>query len=269
MSNAQAPVPLRRRFGQVWRAVAAALTFLTVIPLGRRVVLDGRDVANGSLLFPLVGAGLGAVSGTLAWLVGDAGGHRSPVLAAAIGVAVAALLTGFLHMDGLADFADSYGGRSVEDRLRIMRDHSIGSYGSSALILTLLIRVGALSAVAGTTYAISIAVAAGALSRASGAVLSIALPYARPEPGLGSSLTTSGNRVRSVATAFLAVAVAAVALRSALWPSAVTAVFAAVVVVALVGYTARRRLGGVTGDVMGAASELVETACLAVLVVLR
>lgn len=254
---------------QALRAIPAALTFLTVIPVGRRVALDGRDVAGGSLLFPVVGAGLGAVSGTLAWLLGNAGGHPSPLLAAAIGVAAATLLTGFLHQDGLADFADSYGGRTVEDRLRIMRDHSIGSYGSSALILSLAIRVGALSTVAGTTHAISIAVAAGALSRVSGPVLSTVLPYARSTPGMGSSLATSGNRLRSVATVVIAVIIAAVALRSVLWPAAVLAVVVAALVFALVGNTARRRLGGVTGDVMGAASELVETACLAVLAVLR
>lgn len=269
MSDAQSPGRPRHRAGQAVRAAAAALTFLTVIPLGRRVVLDGRDVANGSLLFPLVGAGLGAVSGTLAWLLGNAGGHRSPLLAAAVGVAAAAILTGFLHMDGLADFADGYGGRTVEDRLRIMRDHSIGTYGSSALMLTFVIRVGALSAVAGSTHAISIAAAAGALSRASGSILSIALPYARPEPGHGSALTSSDNRVRSGAAVLLAMVIATLCLRSSLWPGVVTAFLAAAVVFTLVGHSAHRRLGGVTGDVMGAASELAETGCLALLVVLR
>lgn len=269
MSKPRTPGRRRHRIGSALRAAAAALTFLTVIPLGRRVVLDGRDVANGSLLFPLVGAGVGAVSGTLAWLLGDAGSHHSPVLAAAIGVTAAAALTGFLHMDGLADFADSYGGRTVADRLRIMRDHTIGSYGASALILTLLIKVAALSTVAGSTHAITIAAAAGALSRTSGTILSMALPYARPGPGRGSLLTTSGHRVRSVAVLVFAVAITAACLRSALWPAAVTAVAAAAVMLTLVGYTARRRLGGITGDVMGAASELVETTCLALLVVLR
>ncbi|HRC11563.1 MAG TPA: adenosylcobinamide-GDP ribazoletransferase [Dermatophilaceae bacterium] len=269
MSDAQSPGRPRHRAAKALRAAAAALTFLTVIPLGRRVALDGDDVANGSPLFPLVGAGIGAVSGTLAWLLGDAGGHRSPVLAAAIGVAAAAALTGFLHMDGLADFADSYGGRTVQDRLRIMRDHSIGSYGASALILTLLIKVAALSTVAGSTQAITIAAAAGALSRTSGAILSMALPYARPEPGRGSLLTTSGNRARSVAVVLFAVAIAVACLRSSLWPATVTAILAAAVMLTLLGYTAQRRLGGVTGDVMGAASELVETTCLALLVVLR
>lgn len=269
MSKPLTPGGPRHRIGLALRAAAAVLTFLTVIPLGRRVAPDGRDVANGSLLFPLVGAGVGAVSGALAWLLGNAGGHHSPVLAAALGVAAAAVLTGFLHLDGLADFADSYGGRTVEDRLRIMRDHSIGSYGASALILTLLTKVAALAAVAGNTQAIIIAAAAGALSRTSGTILSIALPYARPEPGRGSVLTASGNRARSVAVILFAVAIAAACLHSWLWPAAVTAVVAAAGMLTLVGYTAQRRLGGVTGDVMGAASELVETTCLALLVVLR
>jgi adenosylcobinamide-GDP ribazoletransferase len=259
----------RSRPAQALRAAAAALTFLTVIPLGRRVGLDGRDVANGSLLFPLVGAGLGAVSGTLAWLLGDAGGHRSPVLAAAVGVAAAAVLTGFLHMDGLADYADSYGARTVEDRLRIMRDHSVGAYGSSALFLSLLVRVGALSALAGSTHAITVAAAAGALSRVSGPVLSIVLPYARPEAGRGSPLTASATRLRSATAVLLAIGIATACLHSMLWPATVAALAAAAGAFTLVGYTAKRRLGGVTGDVMGAASELAETACLTVLAVLR
>lgn len=257
----------RPRIGSALRAAAAALTFLTVIPLGRRVDLDGRDVANGSLLFPLVGAGIGAVSGTLAWLLGSVGSHHSPIVAGAIGVAVGAALTGFLHLDGLADFADSYGGRTVQDRLRIMRDHSIGSYGASALILTLLIKVVALSSVAGSTQAITVAVVAGALSRTAATILSMALPYARSEPGRGSLLTGPGNRTRSIAVLLIAVIIAAACLHSSLWPAAVAAILAAVLVITLVGNSARRRLGGVTGDVMGAASELVEATCLALLVV--
>jgi adenosylcobinamide-GDP ribazoletransferase len=251
------------------RATAAALAFLTVVPVGRRIVLDGRDVANGSLLFPLVGAGVGALSGALAWLLGNAAGHSSPLLAAAVAVAAPAALTGFLHLDGLADYADGYGGRTVEDRLRIMHDHSIGTYGSAALILTLLVRVGALTTVAGTTHAVSVAAAAGALSRVSGPVLSIALPSARPGAGFGTALTASATRARSGAAVSLAIGTAAVCLRSVLWPAAVAALLAAAVMFALVGYTAKRRLGGVTGDVMGAASELAETACLAVLAVIR
>jgi adenosylcobinamide-GDP ribazoletransferase len=269
MQRRRSPDSPRLGPARALRAAAAALTFLTVVPLGRRIVLDGRDVATGSLLFPLVGAGVGAFSGTVAWLLGNAGGHPSPLLAAAAAAAVAAILTGLLHVDGLADYADGYGGRTVEDRLRIMRDHSIGAYGSAALILTLLVRVGALTAVAGTTHAISVTAAAGALSRLSGPVLSITMPYAGPDAGFGSALTTSANRVRSGVAVLLGVGIAAVCLRSVLWPAAVAALLAATVVFTLLGRSARRRLGGVTGDVMGAASELVETACLAVLAVLR
>src|SRR5690606_8289706 len=79
------------------RAVAAAVTFLTVLPVARRVALDGADVARGSVLFPLVGAGIGALSGGLVWALGD---HLPPVLAAVVGVAAGALVTGALHLDG-------------------------------------------------------------------------------------------------------------------------------------------------------------------------
>lgn len=259
----------RSRPVAVLRAATAAVTFLTVLPVGRRLELDGRDVANGSVLFPVVGAGLGALSGCVAWLLRDASGRPLPLLAAAIAVAVPAVLTGMLHLDGLADYADGFGGRTMADRLRIMRDHSIGTYGAVALMLNLLIRVAALSSVAGTSSVVGIAAAAGALSRVAGPVLSSALPYARPGAGSGRALATSANWVRTAVTVVVALGVVLLCLWSMWWPAAFAAPFTACIALVLVGQSARCRLGGVTGDVMGAASELVETACLAVLAIVR
>src|SRR6266576_2315941 len=91
------------------RAVAGAVSFLTIMPVGRIAALDGRDVARGTLLFPLVGAGVCALTGGIAlalhpWL---------PAFTAA-GVAIAAtvLFTGAMHVDALADTADAAGGKS-------------------------------------------------------------------------------------------------------------------------------------------------------------
>lgn len=72
------------------RAVAAAVSFLTVLPVARRVALDGADVARGSVLFPLVGAGIGALSGAVVGVVGVVGDHAPAVLAAVLGVATGA-----------------------------------------------------------------------------------------------------------------------------------------------------------------------------------
>ncbi len=244
------------------RAVVAAFSFLTVLPFGRLVALDGRDVARGSVLFPVVGGAIGALTGGLAWLLGD---DLPPTLAAVLAVAAGAAVTGALHLDGLADCADGFGGRTPEDRLRIMRDHTIGTYGGTALLLDLLIRVSALAALAGTKDALLFSVAAGALSRAAGPLLAVMLPYAQAKPGAGEALNSHPSQPRAAAALVLGAMIAFFCLV----PSAsdyAASVAAAAVVVGLVAWTAKRRLGGVTGDVMGACSELVEIAVLSVLV---
>lgn len=243
------------------RAVVAAFSFLTVLPFGRLVALDGKDVARGSVLFPVVGAVIGAAGGGTAWLLGD---HLPPLLAAVLAVAVGAALTGALHLDGLADCADGFGARTPEDRLRVMRDHTNGTYGGTALLLDLLIRVAALSALAGSSEALLFSVAAGALSRTAGPLLAVWLPYAQARPGAGEALNSHPSQPRAAAA--LVVGGLIVVVTAGSTAAYAGSVAAAAVVLALVAWTAKRRLGGVTGDVMGACSELVELAVLTVLV---
>jgi adenosylcobinamide-GDP ribazoletransferase len=246
------------------RAVAAAVSFLTVVPVARRLVLDGTDVARGSVLFPLVGAGIGALSGGIVWALGD---PLPAFLAAVIGVAAGLVVTGALHLDGLADCADGFGGRTPEDRLRIMRDHQIGTYGASALVLDLLVRIGALSALAGTKEALLFSLVAGALARTGAPLLSVMLPYAQARPGAGEALNAHPSQPRAAVALVLGGLIAFFALAPSTSQYAASLATAAAVVI-VVAWTARRRLGGVTGDVMGAASELVEVAVLTVLVAL-
>lgn len=237
------------------RASVAALTFSTIVPVGRRVDLDADDVARGSVLFPLVGAALGAASGSIAWLLGQ---HASPLVAAAVAVTVAAVLTGALHIDGLADYCDGYGGRTVPDRLRIMRDHGVGTYGTLAIALDLVLRVSALASVAGTSNALLISVAAGAGSRIGGVVLSAWLPYSQPRAGSGSALAGRTSRARTTATVLLAAALVIATVGEHAW----IALLSCGLPILFVGWSARRRLGGVTGDVMGASVEIAEIATL-------
>src|SRR5919109_3925045 len=118
------------------RALAGAVSFLTRVPVGRRLALDGADVARGALLFPVVGAGIGAAVGLAAVLLDE----PLPALpAAALALALGLLLTGAMHLDGLADTADALGGRSRAEALSIMRDHAVGTYGVAALIVDLLV----------------------------------------------------------------------------------------------------------------------------------
>ena len=242
------------RFRAAARAAVAALAFLTVVPVGRRIALDGADVARATPVLPLVGALLGAVAGSVAWLLGAALGPAAAVLA----VTVLAVSTGALHLDGLADSADGFGGRTVADRLRIMRDHAVGAYGVVALVLALLAKTAAAASLAGQGDVMAAWVAAGALSRSAGPALAAALPYAHRTAGSGSVL--HGRRVtgRAAAAGTVAVAVTVAVVGSL----ATVAVAAALAVTVLVGLSARRILGGVTGDVLGAATELSEIAVL-------
>jgi adenosylcobinamide-GDP ribazoletransferase len=240
---------------RVRSAAAGALAFLTRLPVDRGRTFGGRRLAEAAVLFPLVGAALGAAVGgaaaALATLV-------PPLLAATAAVALELALTGALHVDGLADTFDGLAGRDAERRLAIMRDHSLGTYGGSALALDLLARVAALASLTDEGVLLP-AVAAFAISRAAPLPLAAALPYARPGEGTGRLLTESTTARHAVAGIVLAAAVAAAAVGF----RAAAMLVCLGVVVAATGLYARSRLGGVTGDVMGAAIELTATLALA------
>jgi adenosylcobinamide-GDP ribazoletransferase len=232
------------------RAGAAAVAFLTRVPVP--VALDGSDVARGAAVFPLVGAALGAAVGGATFGLA----HVVPPLAAAgIALALGALLTGALHLDGLADTADALGTRSIERALAAMRDHATGAYGTAALVLDLLVKAAALAALAPGRFVIVAAVAAGALSRTVPVVLGATLSSVR-EDGAGAAF-----RVRP-ATAFVACVLGAAVTTATGLPEAAVLVVVAVLLATALGLFYRRWLGGGTGDTLGAAAELTETAVL-------
>ena len=242
------------------RALAAALTFLTRIPLGRWVLADADDLARAGPAFPLVGAGVGAVVGaTVAALAHP----LSPLLAVSLALALGAALTGALHLDALADTADALGARTREHALAIMRDHTIGAYGAVAILLDLLIKAAALTTLVGHGHLVRVAIAAGALSRLTPVLLTASLPYARSTGGLGEPLT-GGGRPRAAAASIvaLAIAVAAVGVDGAILGGC------ALAVPVVAWCVLRRWLGGVTGDALGATVELTEALTLVLAVAL-
>src|SRR5829696_5520335 len=166
----------------------AAIAFLTRIPVGRLAELDGPAVRRGASLFPLVGGAIGALAGGV---VDIAAGPLPSLGAAALGLGVAALLTGALHLDALADTADALGGTTRERRLEIMRDHAIGSFGAVALVLVLLVEASALAALAVDGHATAAFAAAGACSRWASLPLAAALAPARAD-GQGRALASGG-----------------------------------------------------------------------------
>jgi len=225
-----------------------------VLPVDRRGVVTAADVGRGVPWFPLVGAALGGAAALTGWAV-------SLVLPATVAglaaVATGAVLTGGLHLDGLADTADGYGGRTRERALAIMRDHAVGSYGVVAVVLDVGLRAAATAALLGRQRGVLALVAAGALSRAASAGLGALLPNARPEGGQAGLLVDSG-RARAGLAAAVGAAVAALCLG---WRGLAGALLAAAVA-ALWGRHCLRRLGGVTGDTLGAVSEAVEVLVL-------
>ena len=235
------------------RAFAGALAFLTRIPVPFTVT--AADVARGAVVFPVVGAGIGASVGVVADVLAR---PLTAPLAAVLAVALGAALTGALHLDGLADTADALGGATRERALEIMRDHAIGAYGAVALVLALLAKVAALAALAADGHALRFAVCAAAASRVVPVALSAAVPYAREGAGIGRVLG-GGTWIR------VAVA-AAIAAGFCIWLDALPLLGAAAGVALVVGLAARRWLGGVTGDVLGASAELAELAALVVAV---
>jgi cobalamin 5'-phosphate synthase/cobalamin synthase len=244
------------------RRLLCGLAFLSRLPVPR-ADYDAADLGKASLLFPVVGALLGGIEAAALWAIGV----KVPALLGAMLILVVhAALTGALHLDGLADMADGFGGgRTREDVLRIMRDHHIGSYGVVALILLCGIKAAALASLLATGSWRALVVAA-ALGRWTAVPLARFLPYARkPEGGLGAALTDHVGPAELIGSTVLAGAIA-VAL---LGPRAAAIDFGATIgVVWAIGSMCKDRIGGVTGDTMGAATEITEALVYALAVAL-
>jgi adenosylcobinamide-GDP ribazoletransferase len=199
---------------------------------------------------------VGALSAIVATLLASS---LTPLVSAVLGVATSTALTGALHLDGLADTADGRGARTRERALAIMRESTVGAYGVIAITLDLIMRVALLRALTLRHDAIIAATIAGLFSRATPAMLMSFLPYAREGDGIGRSFATT-SRVRGVSAGIVA-CIIAIVLNDAV---AVVAVVVVVVLGLVLATFFRRWLGGVTGDTLGAASEVTEIAVLLV-----
>lgn len=233
------------------RAFACAVLFLTRIPLPQ-LSLSARDVAHSPAYFAWVGVLMALLLAGAAWLLTPLG----PRLASLLLVVLWILLSGGLHLDGLADTVDGLsGGRGDRQRaLTIMRDSRIGAHGALALVLLVLLKWAALE------QALELArpswLVAPVVARFSCTAWIAWLPYARSE-GLASPY------VGAVGARALAIGAAAVLLACVvLGPSALLVSLAGSAATSLFVWRAARLLGGLTGDVYGAAIELAELGVL-------
>ena len=243
------------------RDLVVAAMFMTRLPIPWRGHLELKQLARAFWTLPLIGALIGGITGGLLIAGVELG---LPALAAAlIALAAAALLTGALHEDGLADCADAFGGgQSRERKLEIMHDSRIGTYGVIALIVVLGLRVVLLAALSVIGWwAVACVAAAAAASRG---LIPLAMRLSAPArtDGLGAGAGTPP---------WLAVLIAgALALAAALgaaWPYAgLIAFVAAMIGAGSLLWLARRQIGGYTGDVLGAVQQVSEVVFLAALV---
>jgi adenosylcobinamide-GDP ribazoletransferase len=260
MSTPEQQTRSPRGFGR--GGFAAAVAFFTRIPIAAPDAAE-RPLADGAWAFPLVGAGIGAVV-ALVFFVGELirlGDWPSALLAVLAGV----LLTGALHEDGLADTVDGlFGGSDRARRLAIMRDSRHGTFAILALVLSVALRAAALAQIGEVVSTALALVAAHAVSRALLPIAMGALPSARDD-GLG--VGAGRPRPTSIAAGLIiALAIGAAALGPA---HAAIAIAVTAAAVAATAATALRRIGGYTGDVLGALQQTGEIAVLLVAASLR
>ena len=234
-----------------------AASFLTRIPLHRAGAEP--NMSDAVPWFAAVGVVLGALQGAIYVGLYEV---STPALAAALSAAVLGQITGAFHHDGLADMADAFGGGwTVERRLEILNDSRLGTYGVTALIFVIVAEIAALSALAGW-LAFAAAVAAHGISRA---VASFMMIIARParDSGLGVDYLTGLSRTKVIGVSLLVAAAAVVVFGVAALPILLAAYGSGALIVRL----AISKIGGISGDVLGAIQQVSKIAVLVAIVI--
>jgi len=239
----------------MWRGLVTAIRTLTVLPIPGR---EAESAATALYWFPLVGL----LIGLLQWGAGEGVGAIAakgwPAGAAAAVLVAGPLLTRGLHLDGLADWADAtavLAGR--EKALEVMKDPRIGALGAVALVSVMLLKWVALTRLVASEALIWI-VPACVIARAVQVELAASLPYARAEGGTAAGFVKGAGRPHRL----LALASAVLLVLVPFGGTGATAVLVAWVFAVGFGEACRVRYGGVTGDLLGACSELTETGLL-------
>jgi adenosylcobinamide-GDP ribazoletransferase len=227
-----------------------AQMFLTRLPAPKSLRWSETELAASTVYFPVVGIVVGAIA-AMAWYAGMM--LWSENIAALLAVGISILTTGAFHEDGLADSADGLGGAfEVNRKLQIMRDSRIGTYGSVLLIIVIMAKVFAISAIAPTNVAGAL-IAAHVIARWTSLPLIYNNVYVREE-GTGKPFAaTVTNKQLYTATAVTAlITIAATGMHALIIIPLVPAF------VWLAQRYLRNKLGGVTGDVLGAVNSLSE-----------
>lgn len=239
------------------RSFLIALQFLTRLPVNFTACPDATDTAGSLPFYPLVGLIIGALLLCGAWL----GASLEPPLLAAILLCAWVVLSGGMHIDGLADSADAWaGGRGNRDRmLAIMKDPCIGPLGMTAVLLVLILKFAALFVLLKHQQIVWL-LAAPLLARAALPLLFATTAYVRPE-GLGSALANGMSRPAT----WISVSIACMILLLLAGLAGLLAIASALAAFIVLRSFMCRQLGGTTGDTAGALVELTETLVLVVM----
>lgn len=234
------------------------VAFLTRLPMPHPEGAMPQHFVRAQRMFPLVGAAIGGAVGFLCLALRGLG---LPDLAAgALALGASALLTGALHEDGLADVADGFGGgRDPAAKLEIMRDSRLGTYGALILMVSFVAKVSALAALP-NGYVVQSLIAAHALARGVLPFMAMSLAYARKD-GLAANAGRPDSATAMTAGGFALV----IAMLVLPWREALGAALVAAVSAIGMAWLAQRQIGGQTGDVLGGAEQLGETAILLLL----
>jgi adenosylcobinamide-GDP ribazoletransferase len=230
----------------------AAMQFLTVLPPLIRRMLSPAEMGLAVGYFPLIGALLGGLLAALDWVLGYVLPQQVSTVAV-LGVSI--LATGALHLDGFLDACDGlFGGYTPESRLEIMRDERVGAFGLAGGVILLLLKYAALIT---STDRVAALVLALTLSRWAMALAVVLGPYAR-DRGLGRSMKDHAGSWQVIQATGIALAVAWTVDG---WMGSAAMVLSGAVALLATRF-ALKRLPGLTGDLYGAISELVEVSVM-------
>lgn len=227
-----------------------AQMFLTRLPAPVKLQWSESELAHSTPWFALVGVVVGSIA-ALAWWVGV--NFWSPLIGAVFAVSASVLATGAFHEDGLADSADGLGGAfDIEKKLIIMRDSRIGTYGSVALILTIIAKIGAISLLS-PDAAIAVLIGAHMLGRWTSVPLIKFNNYVR-EQGTGKPFASMVSGANVFWSSALAMACSVLCFRT----GALLVIPGILIFLWLAQWYVRKKLGGITGDILGAINSLTE-----------
>ncbi len=240
------------------RGLISAINFLTVVPISQRRGRSEAELSASVRYFPLVGLILGLILAGFDRLLTKS---LPPMASAAILITILTILTGAIHLDGLADTFDGiFGGRGDRKKsLEIMRGSEVGSFGAAAMTLDILLKVTLIASLSGKLRLAAL-ILFPFVSRAVLVFSMVIFPCARRD-GKAKSFSVHHDLKSLAAAAFL--------LTVAVWtnPSFIPAILAALFSSLLMAYLLSGRLGGLTGDVYGALVELSELFFLLFLVI--